>query len=399
MGGALSGHFRHHGPGDDRGDAEGDRDAGAGDRPRKVLFLTKRLYMGKDLIDDRYGRFREIPLGLTRLGHTVCGVCLSYRSRPEGMFVDEDRGVSSVWNSFDLGRFLMPGIARYLRQSLRITKQFRPDIVIGASDAFHVLWGENLARRVGAKSVIDLYDNFESFSGTKLPLIFPAFRRAVRRADLACCISLPLLRLVRDSYGRTGPTIVLRNGVRRDLFSPRDMTEARVRLRLPLDVKLVGTAGALARSRDIETLFRAMDILAGQNSSIQLAVAGPRDEGLFWPRVSVVHDLGNLQHERVTDLLNALDVVVIPNRESSFGSFCYPQKACEAVACERPFVAAAVGAVAEMFKDYPTCLYHAGDAADLAKVLTINLGAQLPPQIRDDVDDWAEIAAQLARNF
>jgi teichuronic acid biosynthesis glycosyltransferase TuaC len=39
----------------------------------KILVLTKRQYMGKDLLDDRFGRFRELPLELARLGHEVIG--------------------------------------------------------------------------------------------------------------------------------------------------------------------------------------------------------------------------------------------------------------------------------------------------------------------------------------
>ena len=49
----------------------------------RILVLTKRQYMGKDLLDDRFGRFRELPLELARLGHQVHGLCLSYRARNE----------------------------------------------------------------------------------------------------------------------------------------------------------------------------------------------------------------------------------------------------------------------------------------------------------------------------
>ena len=35
----------------------------------RILVLSKRQYMNKDLIDDLYGRFRELPLALAGLGH------------------------------------------------------------------------------------------------------------------------------------------------------------------------------------------------------------------------------------------------------------------------------------------------------------------------------------------
>ena len=51
----------------------------------RILVLTKRQYMGMDLLDDRFGRFRELPLELARLGHQVHGLCLSYRARNDSL--------------------------------------------------------------------------------------------------------------------------------------------------------------------------------------------------------------------------------------------------------------------------------------------------------------------------
>ena len=47
----------------------------------KILVLTKRQYMGKDLLNDRFGRFRELPLELARLGHVIMGLATSYRQK------------------------------------------------------------------------------------------------------------------------------------------------------------------------------------------------------------------------------------------------------------------------------------------------------------------------------
>ena len=44
----------------------------------KILVITKRQYTGKDLLDDRFGRLREIPLALAEKGYKVQGLCLSY---------------------------------------------------------------------------------------------------------------------------------------------------------------------------------------------------------------------------------------------------------------------------------------------------------------------------------
>ncbi len=52
----------------------------------KILFLCKRQYMQKDVIDDRYARLYELPNQLAYHGNEVMGVCLSYRIRKQGEF-------------------------------------------------------------------------------------------------------------------------------------------------------------------------------------------------------------------------------------------------------------------------------------------------------------------------
>ena len=76
----------------------------------KILVLTKRQYMGKDLLDDRFGRFREIPLELARFGHQVLGICLSYRTKEEDQVEDRDASSEAtvVWHSFNIGKLVFP---------------------------------------------------------------------------------------------------------------------------------------------------------------------------------------------------------------------------------------------------------------------------------------------------
>src|SRR5688572_8998380 len=143
----------------------------------KILVLTKRQYMGKDLVDDRFGRFRELPLELSRLGHEVQGLALSYRWRPEGAFVDgvgsSDAGVH--WNSISLLNGYLPQLRKYTRRALKLSQAFRPDIVWACSDAYQAIFGRWLANRVRAHCIIDLYDNFEAFGASRLPGVLPLF--------------------------------------------------------------------------------------------------------------------------------------------------------------------------------------------------------------------------------
>jgi glycosyltransferase involved in cell wall biosynthesis len=207
-------------------------------------------------------------------------------------------------------------------------------------------------------------------------------------------ISAPLARKVKQQYRRQGPVDVLENGVRRDLFHPRDRRSARDRLGLPHDATLVGTAGALSASRDIATLLRAADIVAARDPHVHLVVAGPRDRDLPWPKVARVHDLGVLDHDKVPDLFASLDVMVTTNANSAFGAYCHPQKLLEAAACGVAVVAAVTGSMAERLEGEPDSLYRVGDAEDLARTLSARLAHAAPSQLK--VQGWDDIAQRLS---
>src|ERR1043166_6654554 len=101
----------------------------------RVLVLTKRQYMAKDLLDDRFGRYRELPLELARRGHEVRGICLSYRARTAGRFDDAavDGKAAVAWLAVNL-----KDIDAYLKHAGKWMKDFRPDVVWAGSAAFHV---------------------------------------------------------------------------------------------------------------------------------------------------------------------------------------------------------------------------------------------------------------------
>lgn len=72
----------------------------------KILILTKRQYTNLDLIDDKFGRIRELPIVMSQLGHEVTGICLSYRSRKEDIYTDQKNNANVQWHSLNLNRLL-----------------------------------------------------------------------------------------------------------------------------------------------------------------------------------------------------------------------------------------------------------------------------------------------------
>ena len=368
-------------------------------RRMKILVLTKRQYMGKDLIDDRFGRFRELPLELARLGHTVRGLVLSYRPTTDGVFVDQGNAPTATvtWHAVNLSSGYFPRLRKYVKCALQIAREFQPELIWACSDAYHVIFGKWLAERVGARCVIDLYDNFEAFGASRFPGVLPLFRGVVRSGDGVSVFSRRLASHVAQAYGRTRAMSVVENGSREDLFHPRDRIQCRQELGLPVDATIIGTAGALDTSRGIETLFDAFAILASETKELHLALAGPRQEALRIPQGPRVHDFAELPHAKVPVFLNALDLAVICYRHSAQGEVSFPQKAYEIIACRIPIVAAAVGSMNELLLNHPDCLYEPEDPASLASAIRRQLRAKTV--IDMPTPTWQDSAKQLSDFF
>lgn len=365
--------------------------------PMRILLLCKRQYTQRDLLDDRYGRLWELPLALARRNNQVRGVCLSYEQRTEGAAViDHGSGTGQgeiSWHSLNAGALRLPGLLNFLRHARQLARLFRPDVIWSASDSFYGIIGERIARTTGAAHVFDLYDNFESFGAVRLPGMRAAYRAVVRRAHGVTCVSEPLREKIANEYRRTGPVLVLPNAIDRLLFHPRDPVLCRRQLGLPTDAQLIGIAGAISRSRGIETVFDAAARLMRGRDHVHLVLAGPRDRGLVFPDDPRVHDLGILPYADVPTLINALDVALIPNRDSEFGRYCFPQKAYEYLACRVPVVASDVGAMHSLFEECPQSRFRPENRDDLLRALIDQLDQ--PCRVSTPIPDWEELGARL----
>ncbi len=352
----------------------------------RILVLSKRQYMNKDLLDDRYGRFREIPLALSKMGHQVAGLCLSYADKKQGHIWDG----KVCWESLNAGRSKLPGLMRYISRAGKMAAN--AEVIWACSDSFYGIIGRWAAQRHRIPLVFDLYDNFEFYLAARLPVVKQLYRLAVRRADAVTCISEPLKCLVA-AYGRSDKVSVLQNAVRTDLFRPMDKADCRRKLGLPLHAVIVGTAGSLYRNRGIEALYTAFQQLQPRHPNIHLAVAGPRNAPP--PGDKRIHDLGIMPLDAVPMLYNALDVAVICNRDNAFGRYCHPQKAVEIMACKVPLVAARVGSMAQLFKTNPDWLYEPDKPVSLASAIADRI--ENPAADYPAASAWDDQARKLER--
>lgn len=356
----------------------------------RIAYLCKRQYMNHDVIVDRYARLYEQPYQLARLGHDVLGVCMSYRMTDERDEMHETGAGSLRWVGISPDGMGVLGLLNYPTRVMGLLREFRPDIIIGASDASHIILSRWLANRVAVPFAADLYDHFETFGLSRIPGIIPLYRRAIRKAAVVTCVSKPLADLVRHDYMAEGTVLSLPSTINRNLFYPRDRRACRENLGLPLEAKLIGTAGGLSREKGIEPLYRAFEILAESNPDIHMVLAGQVDPACPLPPHPRVHYLGMLSHAQTAELFCALDVGVVYLRDTPYGRFSFPQKAYEIAACGVPMAVAGVGAMAGLFGPDTQSVYQPDKVESLVSCIKKQLVHPETPMV--EIKDWPSLA-------
>lgn len=355
----------------------------------RIAFLCKRRYMSKDVIMDRYARLYEVPYQLARLGHYVRGYCLSYQNAPRGSWDHDAKSGQLTWES----RPIWPDGGNYWRIMLRRLEEFKPDLIIGASDIPHVVLAAQLGKKLGIPYLLDLYDNFEGFGQAKIPGMKMLLRHAVRDAPLVTTTSQALANYVTDYYRAVGKIVSMPSTIDSSKFRKLDGAECRRFLDLPLNAKIIGTAGGLLAKRGIATVYLAWEKLALSEPEMHLVLAGPIDPDCLPPQDRRVHYLGLLAHEKIPMLFNSLDIGIIYLRDTAFGRYCFPQKAYEMASCQIPIVAANVGAMADLFIDCQEALYTPDSDDDLIRAIMFQFKNKNKNNI--NIQAWPELIKEL----
>jgi len=183
---------------------------------------------------------------------------------------------------------------------------------------------------------------------SRMPLIRPLVRKALARADGVIAVSDALKRRMIELGIETGKIATIRNGVDRAVFYPRDRMEARRKLGLDPQSRVIVTASALVPLKGIDRLIDAMALMRDANAKLYVIGEGPERVALetriakhgLTDRVLLI---GSRPQAELAEWYSAADLFCLASHREG----C-PNVVIEALACGLPVVAADVGGVGEL---------------------------------------------------
>lgn len=244
------------------------------------------------------------------------------------------------------GRFFAWSVGPSFRRALTA---FRPDVVYATWAYPDGLAAVDLAHRAGLPAVLKVHGS------DVLQLKYHPSRRrgtteALRRADRVVAVSRDLALHVVELGADPARVHVIYNGVDAEVFRPGDRSEARRRLGLDLNRTALLYVGNLLPVKGVDVLIEACIVLAARGLDFDLHLVG---KGPLRPALEArarqagvgerVRFHGVVAHDRLPDWFRAASAFVLPSRSEGV-----PNVLLEAVACETPFVATAVGGIPEV---------------------------------------------------
>lgn len=219
------------------------------------------------------------------------------------------------------------------------------------------------------------YDTLRDFVQFKvIRLLNSLVHRILRHADLVLCTLLPeALQEYRISRKRLVP---LTNGILPDLLSEPDPDEGNLNDKKPFTVLYLGY---VLRSRGMDTVVEAAEMLKNAYPEIQWILAGPsKGADARWlskeitehKLFSTLQWIGEVPHQEALDHIRASSVCLFTFPRHKVTDFIFPVKIFEYMALGKPIVSTNLRGVNRILRhESNALLFEPGDPDGLARAV------------------------------
>ncbi len=222
------------------------------------------------------------------------------------------------------------------------------------------------------------------------------YRILYRRVGTLICTNRWKADRIRALFGMPGEHIVVEpNAVDLEEFDiPLSKGEARARLGLPADARIVVYTGHLYAWKGVDTLADAAKLMP---EVLVIFVGGTEQDvarfGAQYGQCTNIRIVGHRLHAEIPVWQKAADVLVLPNtgREAISSHYTSPMKLFEYMASGRPIVASRVSSINEILPENAAYLVE----ADSPKVLAEGVRVALT----ESATERAERARKLVSRF
>jgi len=266
-------------------------------------------------------------------------------------------------------------LASLLSQKLRRLRRAHYDCMLlswGYPDAAAASW---VARHLGIPYVVKVHGtdlNVKAEQG----LIRPQIRQALRGAQGVVAVSQALADKAVAMGVDPSRVHVLYNGVEPNLFTRGSLSDARSKLSLPQDERILLYVGNLKDTKGCLDLLEAFPRVLSTHPDANLVFvgSGPAREALLQRAAALgcqerVRLVGAVEHYALGDWFRAADLLCLPSHNEGV-----PNVVLEAMACGTPVVATRVGGIPEVLPEQAGILVDAHDRIGLEGALVDALG-------------------------
>ncbi|MFT3883494.1 MAG: glycosyltransferase family 4 protein [Gemmatales bacterium] len=288
--------------------------------------------------------------------------------------------------------WFLPGMlrgssGRFYRWSVRKTfekhvNEFKPDIVF-TQWAYPDGWAAvKLAHAAGLPVVLQVLGSdvllLHEHPGRKAGTL-----EALKEADGIWAVSQDLARNLKQLGVAASRIRVIYDGVDPKVFHSGDQQDARRRVGLDSEKKVILFVGNLAPVKALDKLLQACEQLKSEGIDFHAALIGQGElkEALEQQRQGLscrdqIKFYGSMPQETLPDWYRAADVFVLPSYSEGV-----PNVLLEASACGLPYVASNVGGIPEIAERGNGTLVPSGDVPALAAAIRQTLSQPKPAAI------------------